>query len=229
MTGDRFARKEGHSGRSLHLEPRHRSHGALHQGMAVRAGARSGGDGRDLLHARLDGAYQRHYHTTETRSRAIGGQSSIYAGTVSGGRWRAEMAIRFGWQSPFWVFGLAGMTLGIVVRSGFESHGGTRRRCGRRVRRVFRKRSRRCRWERSCVSSSRLRRRPADRGVFRSEHGGICLPDVMPTFLKEKFKLDLAFRRTECDRFIAVASMIGCVMGGIVADRWSRWRPEGAS
>ena len=56
------------------------------------------------------------YHTAGTRSRAIGlHQTSIYAGTVFGAAMAGWMALRFGWQSPFWVFGIAGLVLGLVV------------------------------------------------------------------------------------------------------------------
>src|SRR5207237_139373 len=52
-----------------------------------------------------------------TRSTAIGlHQSSIYAGTIGGSALAGWMALKYGWWTPFWVLAIAGMTLGVVVQ-----------------------------------------------------------------------------------------------------------------
>src|SRR5205085_468115 len=41
---------------------------------------------------------------------------SIYLGTIFGSSLAGWMALRYGWQSPFWTLALAGITLGLVVQ-----------------------------------------------------------------------------------------------------------------
>ncbi len=169
------------------------------------------------------------YHTAETRSRAIGlHQTSIYAGTVFGAAMAGWMALRYGWQSPFWVFGIAGMALGLVVQFGIREP--------RRNEAEIRARGA------SVVAETQ----PAvPIGVFLREFVktptavllivaffganmvGTVFLTWMPTFLKEKFGLNLAVAGLGATVFTAVASMLGCVVGGVVADRWSQRRAEG--
>jgi MFS family permease len=50
------------------------------------------------------------YHSPSTRSRAMSlHQTSVYAGTALGGVLAGFLGQRYGWRSPFWVLGLAGM------------------------------------------------------------------------------------------------------------------------
>jgi MFS family permease len=56
------------------------------------------------------------YHGPETRSRAISWhQSSIYVGTIVGGSLAGFLAEHYGWQSSFYLFGSAGLLLGLVL------------------------------------------------------------------------------------------------------------------
>src|SRR5690349_20963392 len=56
------------------------------------------------------------YHSRKTRSRAMSiHQTSVYVGIVGGGWIAGYLADRFGWQSPFLVFGSLGMLLGLVL------------------------------------------------------------------------------------------------------------------
>lgn len=56
------------------------------------------------------------YHGRETRSRAIAWhQSSVYAGTILGGSVAGFLAEHYGWQSSFYLFGSAGILLGIAL------------------------------------------------------------------------------------------------------------------
>ncbi len=50
------------------------------------------------------------YHGPRTRSKALGiHQTSVYLGNAGGAVLGGYLGERFGWQSPFWILGLAGM------------------------------------------------------------------------------------------------------------------------
>lgn len=56
------------------------------------------------------------YHGESTRSRALGiHQTGVYVGTIGGTTLAALLAQRYGWRSPFLVFGLLGIALGVVL------------------------------------------------------------------------------------------------------------------
>lgn len=56
------------------------------------------------------------YHGPETRSRAMSWhQSSIYVGTIAGGTLAGFLADRYGWRASFYLFGIAGVLLGILL------------------------------------------------------------------------------------------------------------------
>ena len=56
------------------------------------------------------------FHGAETRSRAMAWhQSSIYVGTILGGTTAGFLAERYGWRSGFYLFGGAGISLGLLL------------------------------------------------------------------------------------------------------------------
>ena len=56
------------------------------------------------------------WHGKETRSRAMSWhQSSVYAGTITGGAVAGYLAQHYGWRLGFYVFGSLGVVLGIVL------------------------------------------------------------------------------------------------------------------
>lgn len=56
------------------------------------------------------------YHGESTRSRALGiHQTGVYVGTIGGTTLAALLAQRYGWRSPFLVFGLLGIALGVIL------------------------------------------------------------------------------------------------------------------
>ncbi|MBX9789525.1 MAG: MFS transporter [Pirellulales bacterium] len=60
------------------------------------------------------------YHSKRTRSTAMSiHQTSVYAGTIAGGLGTAVLIDRQGlglpWQTPFWAFGIAGLALALVL------------------------------------------------------------------------------------------------------------------
>ena len=56
------------------------------------------------------------YHGRGTRSRALGiHQTSVYLGTAGGAVLAGHLAQGFGWRSPFYVLGLAGMAYAVLL------------------------------------------------------------------------------------------------------------------
>jgi predicted MFS family arabinose efflux permease len=58
------------------------------------------------------------YHSRSTRSRAMSiHQSGVYAGTILGSWLGAWLAAHYGWRSGFYLFGIAGMVLALMLYS----------------------------------------------------------------------------------------------------------------
>ena len=56
------------------------------------------------------------YHSARTRSRAMSiHQTSVYLGTAGGAVLAGTMANNFGWRSPFWALGLAGIAYALFL------------------------------------------------------------------------------------------------------------------
>ncbi len=169
------------------------------------------------------------YHTPATRSRAIGlHQTSIYAGTLAGGALAGWMAEKYGWQSPFWTLAIAGILLGLVLRAFVREP--RRNEAERRERGDVLEAS-----EPEPIPIrqflAEFRRTPTAVLLITAYFGANMVALVfltwMPTFLHDKYHLDLAQAGLGATFFIQVASMVGSVLGGVIADRWSRRRVEG--
>jgi MFS family permease len=56
------------------------------------------------------------YHTPRMRSRAMSiHQTSVYLGTAGGWYFGGALGERFGWRSPFWILGLAGLAYALFL------------------------------------------------------------------------------------------------------------------
>ncbi len=169
------------------------------------------------------------YHARATRSRAMSiHQTSVYAGTVGGSVLAGWLAQAYGWRYPFLLLGAAGMVLGVVLG-------------------VFIREPRRNEAERLAEGEpadaaepervplarflAELVRTPTAAVLVAAFFGANFVALVFlawaPTFLKEKFELPLWLAALGGTFFIQVASMIGAVVGGVLADRWSRHRAGG--
>jgi MFS family permease len=61
------------------------------------------------------------YHGPRTRSKALGAhQTSVYLGTAGGAVLAGFLGERFGWRSPFFVLGLAGMAYALLLGFGLR-------------------------------------------------------------------------------------------------------------
>lgn len=173
------------------------------------------------------------YHTPATRSRAIGlHQTSIYAGTIGGSVLAGAMAERYGWQSPFWLLGLTGILLGLIVQRMLrEPYRNEAEQADRSARYAYSERGAEAARMPMWIFLQGFLRTPTAlllvTAFFGANMVGMVFLTWMPTFLKEKFGLNLAMAGLGATLFIQVASMAGAMLGGVLADYWSRVRVEG--
>ena len=163
------------------------------------------------------------YHGPETKSRAMGfHQSSVYAGSIAGGVVAGYLAQHYGWRSGFYLFGGLGVLLGAVLlialkepprqaqaETGLDDHATldyTQSNLWSDIAEIF--------------------RTPMVRILIAVFVGANFVFSVfttwMPKFLKEKFNLSLALAGFSGTAYQQTASMIGVVVGGLLADRLAR-------
>jgi MFS family permease len=161
------------------------------------------------------------YHGPETRSRAMSiHQSSVYAGTVAGGFFSAYVAQRAGWRSSFEVFGMSGIVLALALLL----------------------------FLRDPPRSSAPMHEPDGRGGFLADltalgknravllmiavfmganFVAVVFLTWMPTFLQRKFLMDLGAAALNGTAYLQVTSVIGVLVGGLLADLACRTKTGG--
>lgn len=171
------------------------------------------------------------YHGRETRSKAMSfHQSSVYAGTIAGGTVAGFMGQYYGWQSSFYVFGGLGILLGIIligilrepVRGQAEVH-------------------------QEIDSDEAVSRNPTPGNVLSSINQVFSHPMVwvlvavfvganfvasifltwMPSFLYTKFNMSLSMAGLNATLYGQIASVLGVISGGFLADRLVKTRRGG--
>lgn len=162
------------------------------------------------------------YHRTNTRSLANGIHlSGVMVGSALGGigGWLAE---RHGWTYAFSLFGVVGIAYSVVVlfllrnpavddRSEAISAGAEARvRFGEALGSLFSRPA----FVLALLFWGLL-------GV-----GGWAVMGWMPTYLNEQFKLSQGAAGLSATGYVNVASLLGMVIGGAWADRWSRTNPR---
>src|SRR5215471_5463655 len=174
------------------------------------------------------------YHGPATRSRAMSiHQSSVYAGTIAGGSVAGVLGQHFGWRSSFYLFGSLGVLLGILLllflREPARKHSSIAATAG----------------------SGDLRSGAAPlkfpfvllwSGVFRTVRELFDNPMVriltvvfvganfvamifltwMPSFLYRTFNLSLAMAGVSATAYLQIASVLGVLSGGVLADRLAK-------
>jgi MFS family permease len=161
------------------------------------------------------------YHTKRTRSRAMGlHQTSVYAGTIGGTTLAGFLAQRYGWQAPFKVFGFAGIGLAIVLA-------------------IFLREPTRNEAERlEADSLDKAPEQPAIpltqfvRELFQTPSAIILIAAFfgansvafvflswLPKYLGDVFHMDLGTAAFSSTFFLQIASIIGSIFGGVLADR----------
>jgi len=164
------------------------------------------------------------YHSPATRSRAIGlHQTSVYIGTIAGGFFAGLIGQRYGWRWSFVVFGGAGILLGLVLSRGLRE---PKRGQSEQI-----------------VMDARLpmvETRETVRAIvnqpgalallgafFCANFVAVVLLTWMPKFLFDRFHMSLAMSGLTATIYVQLASMLGAVCGGWLADLWRTKRRGG--
>lgn len=164
------------------------------------------------------------YHGPRTRSRAMAiHQSSVYAGTIAGGTVAGVMGQFYGWRSGFYLFGTAGVALAVLLffflrepERGASEGGQTavEQSAGPGgVRETLR----------TILSAPMV---PVLAFVFvGANFVAMIFLSWMPSFLYDRFGMTLAMAGFSATAYLQVASVLGVLSGGILADRLARrWR-----
>lgn len=171
------------------------------------------------------------YHGPETRSRAMSiHQSSVYAGTIAGGSVAGVLGQHYGWRSSFYLFGSLGVLLGVVLLL------------------LLREPASELPNDRAEVTAqpelaSSSQRRSAIRALIDlltnpmvriltivfigANFVAMIFLTWMPTFLFRKFNLSLAMAGVSATVYLQIASVLGVLTGGVLADRLARRTPGG--
>jgi MFS family permease len=165
------------------------------------------------------------YHGPATRSRAMSlHQSSVYAGSVAGAALAGWMGQTYGWRSSFVLFGAIGLVLGLVLWGflrepvrGMSDHAEVAPgpHVGTSLLSGFAE-----------VFANRLVLLLV--AVFMAANfvAAIFLT-WMPTFLHDKFHMSLAMAGLNATAYLQIASVLGVLTGGLLADRLRRRVPGG--
>jgi len=160
------------------------------------------------------------YHGKETRSRAMAWhQSSVYVGTIAGSWLGAWLAVHYGWQVGFYLFGIAGMVLSVVLLAWLVE---PRRGAADAV--VV---------EQATLAAALgdVFQRPIALVLMIVFVGANFVAMIFlawtPTFLVQKFGYDLATAGLNGTVFIHLASAVTVPLAGWAADRCARARAGG--
>ncbi|MFN7921989.1 MAG: MFS transporter [Bryobacteraceae bacterium] len=166
------------------------------------------------------------YHSPATRSRALAlHQSSVYAGTIAGGSVAGYMGQYYGWRSSFYIFGSLGVLLGLLL--------------------VLLLREPQRGQSESADTHASLDWRAAGiwnviRDLFSNRIVVILMAVFvganfvasifltwMPSFLNRKFGMSLSMAGWNATAWLQIASVLGVLTGGWLADRLAQRRPAG--
>jgi len=192
------------------------------------------------------------YHNTGTRSRAMSiHQSSVYAGTIAGGSVAGVLGQHYGWRSSFYLFGSFGILLGVLLLVLLREPARTRstERASREpapssgqaesgadtsrerqssfgsagdsfISRVARLLKEALKTVRELFANPMVRILTA---VFvGANFVAMIFLTWMPSFLYRKFSLSLAMAGISATAYLQIASVLGVLSGGVLADRLSR-------
>lgn len=145
------------------------------------------------------------FHSSETRSRAMSfHQSSVYAGTIAGGTFAGLLGQYYGWRSGFYVFGIAGTILGIVLWKFIREP------------------------EEKAVTETKV----PIRAIFSHPMVAVLIATFiganfvalifltwLPSYLVRNFKMSLSMAGFSATAYLQIASVCGVLFGGWLADR----------
>ena len=187
------------------------------------------------------------YHLGPTRSRAVGvHQTGVYLGQILGGfAGYVADSPELGWRWAFSMAGLVGVFYAVPLLA-FLRDPVSERTDGSRSLDVARDDSsshpeRAQRVEGSALESSRASAGTGVvRGLLRNRDfillvlyftlpaiAGWVVRDWMPEILRERFSLGQGKAGVSAILFVQIASLVGAIVGGTLADRWMRRTPRG--
>ncbi len=163
------------------------------------------------------------YHDADgTKSRAMGlHQSSVYAGTIAGGAVSGYLGQYYGWRSSFIVFGSLGVLLGVVLLVALKEPPRAATVTADPAHATLN-------WRQKGVWAdiAEIFRTPMVRILMIVFVGANFVASIfltwMPTFLLRKFNMSLSMAGLSGTMYVQLASMIGVIVGGILADRLVR-------
>jgi len=164
------------------------------------------------------------YHGAGTRSRAMSiHQSSVYAGTIAGGSVAGVLGQHYGWRSSFYLFGSMGILLGIMLLLLLREPPRTKSN------RIYGSETQNhIAGSRSSVLTSvtELFANPMVRILTAVFVGANFVAMIfltwMPSFLYRKFNLTLGMAGISATAFLQIASVLGVLSGGVLADRLAK-------
>lgn len=163
------------------------------------------------------------FHPGSTRSLATGlHMSGIYAGAALGGV-GGVIAEHFGWRAGFQWFGLFGVGYAIFTTFLLADAVEPKDRCRPVSESAPMRKS-------AAAAISALFRQPAFLALLLVNTlvgtANWCIYGWLPTHLRDHFKLGLGAAGMTATGYIQVASLLGVLIGGVWADRWSRTQPR---
>ena len=149
------------------------------------------------------------YHGPDTRSRAMSiHQSSVYAGTIAGGSVAGAMAQSMGWRSSFYLFGSLGAVLGLVLIVWLKEPARGTPGTSTPLR---------------STGVTAILKMPMVLILMAVFVGANFVASIvltwMPSFLYTKFGMSLAAAGFSSTAYLQIASVVGVITGGVLADR----------
>src|SRR5262245_20280257 len=167
------------------------------------------------------------YHAPDTRSRAMSiHQSSVYAGTIAGGSVAGVLGQHYGWRSSFYLFGSLGVMLGVLLllllREPARAESPVTIEAPKESLTTLTKRA-----LKNAYSTAReLFANPMFRVLTAVFIGANFVAMIfltwMPSFLYRKFNLSLAMASVSATAYLQIASVLGVLSGGVLADKLAR-------
>lgn len=169
------------------------------------------------------------YHGANTRSRAMSWhQSGVYAGSIAGGSLSGFLGQYYGWQSSFVVFGSAGILLAVVLWTML-------REPARGLSDVAAENASGSRNQQTASAPPSVQNVGLLQGIAKVLQNPMALLLIavfiganfvavvfltwMPTFLYDKFHMSLSMAGLNATIYIQIASVLGVLSGGVLADR----------
>lgn len=155
------------------------------------------------------------YHGARTRSRAMGiHQTSVYIGTIAGGYFAGKIGQVYGWRWSFVVFGGLGMLLGVVLYKFLKEPARGALEGGAAIK------------PSTAAFFRTLLKTPSAillmLAFLCANFVAVVLLTWMPKYIHDAFHFDLAMSGLTATLYVQLASLVGAVAGGWLADGWRK-------